>query len=216
MKEHIIKEILLKEWKMFTSVKNKGGEADCQKNKNTFTIMRSGQFKSLPISILESYFHDLAVAERQNRNLMTEKYARMMKSTAPLEYEEIKDLIGEIDPASQDYIKEIISIFLEWEKEFRFEFPYLSSISRPVFSSEDSFSLTSFETYLKAELATFSPNTLRLYYNYIKKLAQNNINLSKQIQLNIVKQYGYDSLQKANDLVKNKIQNNIEKNNESY
>jgi hypothetical protein len=213
MKEHVIKEILLKEWKMFTSVKNKGGKADCQKNEKTFTIMRSAQFKSLPIGILESYFHDLAVAERQNRNLMTEKYARMMEYTAPLEYAEIKSLLVEIDPASQEYLKEIIPIFLEWEKEFRLEYPYLSSICRPAFSSEDSFSLTSLETYLKAELSTYSPNTLRLYYDYIKKLAKNNINLSKQIQLNIVKQYGYDSLEKANDLIKDKLQNNVEKNN---
>lgn len=209
MKEHIIEEILSKEWKMFISVKNKGGEADCQRNKKTFTIMRSSQFKSLHIHILESYFHDLAVAEKENRNLMTEKYARMMKSTAPSEYEEIKHLIRETDPVSKGYIKKIIPIFLKWEKELRSQYPYLSSISRPLFSSEDSFSLTSFETYLEAELSIFSPNTLRLYFNYIIVLAQYNINLSEHIQLNIAKQYGYDSIQEANDSVKNKLHKNI-------
>lgn len=202
MKEHVIKEILFKEWKMFINVQNKGGKALCQKDHKTFTIMRSSQFESLSINILESYFHDLAVAERQNRNLMTEKYARMMESTAPLEYEEIKNLLVDIDSFSQKYIEKIIPIFLKWEKEFRSEYPYLSSVSRPVLSSEDYLFSTSFETYLKAELSTYSSNTLLLYYNFIKKNAENNINLSRQIQSNIVAKYGFNSLQEANDLIK--------------
>lgn len=204
MKEHVIKEILFKEWKMFINVQNKGGKALCQKDHKTFTIMRSSQFESLSINILESYFHDLAVAERQNRNLMTEKYARMMESTAPLEYEEIKNLLVDIDSFSQKYIEKIIPIFLKWEKEFRSEYPYLSSVSRPVLSSEDYLFSTSFETYLKAELSTYSSNTLLLYYNFIKKNAENNINLSRQIQSNIVAKYGFNSLQEANDLIKKK------------
>ncbi|KUK50184.1 MAG: hypothetical protein XD76_1531 [candidate division TA06 bacterium 32_111] len=209
MKEHIIKEILRKEWKMFINVQNKGGKALCQEDHKTFTVMRSSQFESLPINILESYYHDLAVAERQGRNLMTEKYARMMESTAPLEYEEIKNLLVEIDSESQKYIEKIIPVFLEWEKELRLEYPYLSSISRPAFSSEDSLSTTSFETYLKAELSTYSSNTLQIYYNFIKRNAENNINLSRKIQSNIVAKYGYNSLQEANDSVKRKLQNDI-------
>lgn len=209
MKEHIIKEILRKEWKMFINVQNKRGKALCQEDHKTFTVMRSSQFESLPINILESYYHDLAVAERQGRNLMTEKYARMMESTAPLEYEEIKNLLVEIDSESQKYIEKIIPVFLEWEKELRLEYPYLSSISRPAFSSEDSLSTTSFETYLKAELSTYSSNTLQIYYNFIKRNAENNINLSRKIQSNIVAKYGYNSLQEANDSVKRKLQNDI-------
>jgi mevalonate kinase len=110
----------------------------------------------------------------------------------------------EIDSESQKYIEKIIPIFLEWEKEFRREYPYLSSISRPAFSSEDSLSSTSFETYLKAELSTYSSNTLRLYYNFIQKMIKNNKNLSRQIQSNIVAKYGFNSLQEANDSVKKK------------
>jgi len=204
MKEHIIKEILRKEWKMFINVQNKGGKALCQEDNKTFTFMRSSQFESLPINILESYFHDLAVAEKKGRNLMTEKYARMMEFTAPLEYEEIKNSLIKIDKVSQKYIEKIIPIFLKWEKEFRFEYPYLSSISRPVLSLEDSLSSTSFETYLKAELSTYSSNTLQLYYDFIKRNTENNINLSRQIQSNIVAKYGFNSLWEANDLIRKK------------
>jgi hypothetical protein len=202
MKESIIKKILRKEWKMFVNVQNKGGKALCQEDHKTFTIMRSSQFESLPINVLESYFHDLAIAERQGRNLMTEKYARMMESTAPLEYEEIKNSLVEIDSVSRRYIEKIIPIFLVWEKEFRSEFPYLSSVSRPVASSEDSLSSTSFETYLKAELSTYSSNTLQLYCEFITRNADNDINLSKKIQSKIVTKYGFNSLQEANDLIK--------------
>lgn len=115
----------------------------------------------------------------------------------------------EIDSESQKYIEKIIPVFLEWEKELRLEYPYLSSISRPAFSSEDSLSTTSFETYLKAELSTYSSNTLQIYYNFIKRNAENNINLSRKIQSNIVAKYGYNSLQEANDSVKRKLQNDI-------
>ena len=190
---------------MFIKVQNKDGKAFCQKDRKTFTIMRSSQFESLPIVILESYFHDLAVAERQGRNLMTEKYARMMESTAPLEYKEIKNLLVEIDSVSQKHIEEIIPIFLEWGKKLRQEYPFLSSISRPVFSSKDTSSVTSFETYLQAELSTCSSNTLKIYLYFIKEMAKKNVNISRQIQLNIIKQYGYNSLQEANDSVKKKI-----------
>ena len=205
MKEHLVKEILSKEWKMFTKVINKGGKAPCQKDRKTFTFMRSSQFESLPIGILESYFYDLVVAERQGRNLMTEKYARMMEYTVPEEYKAIKDFLPKIDLISKKYIEGIIPIFLEWEKEFRREYPYLSSISRPAFSSEDKPSQTSFETYLKAEIFTYSPSTIWLYYHFIKEMTVKGINFSKQIQLNIVKQYGFSSLKEANESVKRKI-----------
>ena len=137
---------------------------------------------------------------------MIDKYVRMMESTAPLEYEEIKNLLVEIDSDSQKYIEKIIPIFLEWEKEFRLEYPYLSTISRPAFSSQDSLSSTSLETYLKAELSTYSSNTLQLYYNFIKKIADKKINLSRKIQSNIVTKYGFNSLQEANDLIKRKVE----------
>ena len=45
-------------------------------------------------------------------------------------------------------------------------------------------------------------NGLQLYYELIKEMYIRNINLGKQIQLNIVKQYGYQSLQEAKDFVK--------------
>jgi len=205
MKEHIIQEILKKEWKMFSNVQNEGGKASCQEDHGTFTIMRSSQFESLPIYVLESYFHDLAVAERQNTNLMTEKYARMMEFTDPIGYKATKKFLRKIDVESQKYVEEAILIFLNWEKVLRLEFPYLFSNSRPLFSSEDSPSSTSFETYQRAELYTYSPNTIKLYSNFIKESAKNNINISKQIQLNIVKKYGYNSLQEANEAVKKRI-----------
>ena len=43
--------------------------------------------------LLESYRQDLIEAEAAHWNLLTEKYARMMESTAPERYAELADIL---------------------------------------------------------------------------------------------------------------------------
>jgi hypothetical protein len=204
MKENLIKEILCKEWKMFISVKNQGGKASCQEDQKTFMIMRSSQFQTFPVEVLESYLSDLLHAGRYNRNLMTEKYGWMMEYTSPAEFKLIKDLLPRKDLTSLKYIKKILPILLEWEKDLYIKFPYIYSLGRPTLTTEDKPFLTSFETYTKGELCTYSPHTLLLYYNFIKEIYNKKINQSELILLNMVKKYGYSSLIEANESIKRK------------
>lgn len=92
-KEDLVARIVEIEWKMFQNVPNIGGRAACQEDLNTFEIMRSSQAMSWSEAALESYLGDLTEAEKNGRNLPAEKYARMMKSTSPLEYARIEHLI---------------------------------------------------------------------------------------------------------------------------
>lgn len=92
-KTDLVGKIVNAEWKMFAEVPNIGGKASCQEDYKTFEINRSSQSLSWSEATLESYLADLTRAGKHGRNLLTEKYARMMQSTSPVEYDAIKHLI---------------------------------------------------------------------------------------------------------------------------
>jgi hypothetical protein len=85
-KDELIDAIVQIEWPMFAGVNNEGGKAACQMDLATFRIMRISQYSAWGEELLESCLADLRAAQNQGRNLMTEKYARMMKTTFPDEY----------------------------------------------------------------------------------------------------------------------------------
>lgn len=74
---------------MFSHVSNVGGPASCQMRPDTFKIMRKSQAATWSDELLASYLEDLKAATREGRNIMTEKYARMMESTFPEEYRKL-------------------------------------------------------------------------------------------------------------------------------
>ena len=89
-KEEVTEQIVALEWRQFQQVQNEGGRADCQEDPETFRIMRKSQFLVWTQEALDSYLEDIREAEEKNWNLLTEKYARMMKSTAPKRYAELE------------------------------------------------------------------------------------------------------------------------------
>lgn len=76
--EELAGEITQREWKMFHSTQNIGGQASCQNDWETFEIMRKSQWETCNKAVLESYLTDLIKAESAGYNILTEKYARMM------------------------------------------------------------------------------------------------------------------------------------------
>ncbi|GAB6171682.1 DUF4125 family protein [Paradesulfitobacterium aromaticivorans] len=205
-KEALIAKIIDLEWNMFHKVSNIGGKASCQENPETFKIMRYSQAISWAEDALESYLTDLSEAQENKRNLLTEKYARMMKSTSPWEYyDRIEHQLPALEPETLQLIDNIVKIVLEWEEELSAKYPNLVERGRPIHSTEDSQFVTSIETYLRGELATYSLTTLELYYKNVLKQKSENIN-SSEITLNsMVKQYGFNSLEEANEKIKTKI-----------
>jgi hypothetical protein len=201
-KEDLIAKIVEIEWKMFHNVPNIGGTAACQEDIKTFEIMRFSQAMSWPEAALESYIDDLTEAEKNGRNLLTEKYARMMKSTSPLEYAQIEHLLPPLDPEVPPMIDKSVKIVLSWEEELAEKYPYLLARGRPIHSSDDTPSVTSIETYLRGELATYSPRTLELYYENVLKQKSENINGSEVTLANTMKRYGFNSLTEANEKLK--------------
>ncbi|MFC1925890.1 DUF4125 family protein [Chloroflexota bacterium] len=197
-REDLINEIIGIEWQMFQNVPNVGGKALCQEDPVTFKIMRFSQGMSWSEAALKSYLKDLKEAEKKERNLLTEKYARMMRSTAPSEYDQIEHLLPPLNPEVFPLIDKILEIALPWQEELAERFPSILGRGRPLRASQDTPFATSFETYLRGELLTYSRRTLELYHRNLLKQKNENINGSQIALEHTVKQYGYSSLEEAN------------------
>jgi hypothetical protein len=205
MKDNIIDQIIEIEWNMFSGVSNIGGRASCQEDPETFKIMRSSQFAAWATDVLTSYLDDLISAKKEGRNLMTEKYARMMEYTSPLEWANLAHLLPNVNKKNLNFINTIVKYILEWEYELSKNFPYIRAKGRPTFSSSDNPGVTSLESYLRGELATYSLKTLVLYHNNVLQQRLNDINASEITLLHMVKAYGYKSLEEANERLKSKF-----------
>ena len=198
-KNHTIaEEITRLEWQQFQLTENEGGRANCQGDWQTFHIMRMSQFLTWQLDLQESYRQDLERANSDGRNLITEKYARMMESTAPEIFEHtIKPYIKPILEPRKSEQEQIILTQVKWADDFRNHYPHLGLAMRVLKTSEDTAENTSFETYLRGELSTYSAETFAKYKTFIEDLTAKNLNLTQMIITNTVHMYGYDSLDSA-------------------
>lgn len=171
-KDELIDAIVQIEWPMFAGVNNEGGKAACQMDLATFRIMRISQYSAWGEELLESCLADLRAAPNQGRNLMTEKYARMMKTTFPDEYPAIEKSLPPLDPAAARQIEDIVACHVQWKTALDQKYPHLGDRSRPVRTQEDRAGLPSVETYTRAELQTCSPRTISLYHSATMKRAE--------------------------------------------
>ncbi|MCI9665228.1 MAG: DUF4125 family protein [Lachnospiraceae bacterium] len=194
-KKALINEMVALEWEAFDKVENEGGRADCQDDWNTFSIMRTSQYYTWTSDMLKSYIHDFHVANGKGWNLITEKYGRMMESTAPKRYEQIRESLPQIPEEKRKIIEAIVKIQVEWMEDFAMRFPKAAGNARSIHTSEDSLFNTSYETYLRGEISTYSDETLDLYGRFIAQLGRNNQNLAEMIMRNTALLYGYESLE---------------------
>lgn len=138
-RETMLNEIIERELRMFLATPNEGGTASCQERPDTFRLMRRMVHEIHSDAFLESYLEDLRLAERQNRNFMLEKYARMDNRLPPLSDNPLLDAI------------------VEAEIKFREEaLPQCGGMIRA--GSGDYF-----RRYLRSELETLSDKSLELY-----------------------------------------------------
>ena len=195
--KQLIDKIVELEWKQFDRVENEGGRASCQNDFETFSIMRKSQYFTWTKELLNSYYNDLLLAEQSGWNLITEKYARMMKSTAPEKYVELKKELPIRSEEREIITEEIVKIQIEWMEEFAVKFPKMARNSRSIHTYEDNIWNTSYETYLRGELGTYGEETFVLYGRFIAKLLQEGKNLAYEIMSNTAKLYGYESVEDA-------------------
>ena len=192
--DKLVDEIVKLEWETFDKVQNEGGRASCQDDFFTFSIMRKSQYMTWNQELLESYLEDIKAANDVGWNLITEKYGRMMASTVPWKWDEIKDNFPKISEEKHAIIEAIVEIQVGWMEEFANKYPRAATNARSIHTSEDMEYNTSYETYLRGEVSTYSDETLKLYGAFIADLAKRGENLAFLTMLNTAKLYGYESL----------------------
>lgn len=194
----LVEEVIRREWDQFQHTENEGGRASCQSNWPMFHQMRASQFMTWPEDLLRSYLDDLDEANRVGRNLVTEKYARMMASTAPDEYRErIEPFIPRLSDERVARQERVIAVQVAWARDFRGRYPKLGAAMRVLTTAEDTPEDTSFETYLRGELGTYSDRTMALYEAMVENLQAAGRNLTEQTVANTVRLGGFADLEEA-------------------
>ena len=195
--QELITRLLDKEFVMFHAVNGDGEKADCQNDRQTFDMMRRAQFTAWSPEAVESYYQDILEAERTGRNLCAEKYIHMMKNTAILQYERLKDQLTFPDARGMELVDLINGKMIRQTEELFERYPYVSGAGRPLYSSQDLGGTTSIETYQRGELMTYSTRTLELLYKHLCSLEAEGVSLAEKILEGSVCSYGYRSLEEA-------------------
>jgi len=195
--EELAEDIAKLEFEAFDKVKNEGGRASCQDDWPTFSIMRKSQYLTWSREMLFQYLYDFHREYLRGHNLIEEKYGRMMESTAPEEYEKIKSHFPELSGEKKAIIEQIVGLQVGWMEEFAKKYPALADNARTIHTREDQAFDTSYETYLRGELGTYSDKMLELYGRYVVAYARNGRNLAYDIMGNSVRMYGYSSIEDA-------------------
>lgn len=198
----MVEDIVNLEWEFFQQVHHIDGRASCQDDFETFYLQRKSQFEAFDEDVQKACLRDLEVAKQVGGNPVMEKYAYMMESTDPQYYQQIQDSLPEVDQQKRDLIDAICEMEVTMREDMNQKYPYLLSQARLTHSYQDEKDDTSFETYLRGELMTYSDETLYLYGQMVVNMVKNGENLIENILLHTVKAYGYSSLEEANNFMK--------------
>ncbi len=190
-----IDDVVKAEWEQFQQVNNRGGRASCQDNWGEFYIMRKSQFLAWNDEMVTSYYRDLMHAKEQGENLLFEKYAFMMKYTAPEEFKKLKPYLPVPSERKQQLIKDIVKVQVKWAEEFEKRYPAYASRGRMVHTSDEHHMGTSMETYLIGELLSYGEGTIELYAAYVKECVEQGRNMAVEVREHMAKLSGYKSIE---------------------
>ena len=157
------------------------GPYNCRDHPDQFRMHRRAQFSTWSHSTLESYRQDLIRAKAERKNLMTLKYARMNDQLPKTK--------------TNPVIEKIFVLQYRWQQEMFKKYPHLMGGARALSAEQDSAAATSFETYMKSELETYSDNTLSLLFQDLEALDRQGVNGSERVYEILLREMGYDSIE---------------------
>lgn len=166
--KRLIDNIINLEWKMFQSVKASEPNS-CQENEKTFRVMRWMSYSVLPENVLTEILANVNQATLDDRNFMTEKYARMAEQIPPLNEDPMIEECAEIENEMMEAVVK--------------EYPLTFKGNNPGFAN-----------YLKCELETYSETALKLYHEFLVHAKRVDQNIIEARYDNLFKRMGYDSL----------------------
>lgn len=181
-KKALIQAVVKAEWQMFQRVKSAKPVA-CQQSPEQFKRIRVSLFSTWSEALLASYLNDLEQARDQGRNLLMEKYARM------------DDMLGAQNP--HPMVAPIVTIEHQWQGEIESCYPALyRRVCRKSTERDDG---SDFSKYLKSELETYSPQTIKLYFSHINEAHRDNNNLALQALDYLVRSNGFTDIKHAEE-----------------
>lgn len=193
--KELVDKIARLEFEAFDLVQNEGGRASCQNDWPTFSVMRKSQYLTWNRTMLLQYLYDFQREFNLGHNLITEKYGRMMESTAPEKYQELAQHFPAISEQKKAVIEQIVAVQMNMVEEFGKEHPRVIDNARDLHTYEDNIFNTSYETYLRGEISTYSDKMLQLYGRYVVECLNQGINIAEQTITNTARLYGYADLE---------------------
>ena len=176
-----IDEILDLEWEMFQAVRNIGGPASCQNDRQQFFVMRCAQFSVWSSASAAAYLEDLRQAKAEGSNPLTLKYAYMMESTNPQEFAQLRDQLPPVTPEKRVLVEQLTAQTLLWCEAFARQYPKIAAHGRPIRSSADKPYSTSVESYARGEFSSYSLQTLQLLSEHYTQMATMGRNLHTEV-----------------------------------
>ena len=93
-----LRELVQLEWVHFDAVQGMSGRAACQDDAVGFFVHRVAQYLSFPRESIMAVRDDVVAADAAGRNVIREKYARMMEATDPAAF--VRDWSGRLEAPS--------------------------------------------------------------------------------------------------------------------
>lgn len=193
--KELVQKIARIEFEAFDQVQNEGGRAYCQNDWPTFSVMRKSQYLTWNRTMLMQYLYDFTREFELGHNLITEKYGRMMESTAPEKYKELEKYFPTISQQKKAVIEQIVAIQMDMVEKFALEHPKTASNARDLHTLEDNMFNTSYETYLRGEISTYSDKMLQLYGKHVVECVNSGKNIARETIENTAKLYGFANLE---------------------
>ena len=154
----LLQRLVTLEWEQFDSVQNAGGRAGCQDDPRPFFLYRCAQYLAFPHQMIPRVLGEFERAEREGRNLVEVKYARMMAVTDPSGYRrDWAARLGEPSPVKAQALDDVRRLLSPAVREAARELPESHRHARPDASSVGG-SVSSID-YFMAEVATYSLGT---------------------------------------------------------
>lgn len=156
----LIGNIIEAEWADFDAVQGQNGRATCQDDARRFVVYRLSQYLAFPPEALSGIYADMVRAQALGRNVIADKYARMMRTTDPeLFWRDLASQIEDVTPLKKRVLDQLKSQLNTFESAAATELVAAHANSRPDSSSAGK--VSSVDYYL-AEAEGYSLQTLRL------------------------------------------------------
>lgn len=184
----LIDKILDIEFFFFDQVRSNALDA-CTADEDDFFNQRRAQFVPWGSYTLKSYLGDLELALKEGKNPVAQKYL-CMDSSPPMK-------------GTTFHIDQIVARNVTWQTAMMVQYPHFMSQGRALNAGSGEVEGIAFDNYLRCELTSYSPRTVRLLYADVEQMHQMGINMCEVIYDALVKQYGYPSLTAAEAEVRN-------------